>query len=204
MQIRAENLGKRFSTTWIFRNLNIELKYGGRYCVTGPNGSGKSTLLQILAGITPASQGKLTFTSNNKKIDPSTIYKHLTITAPYLDLPEELTLKELLSFHFRLKPLRGNSSFDELVNKAGLSKAINKQIRHFSSGMKQRIKLLLVLYTDVPLIFLDEPTSNLDQEGIDWYKNELEKLPKDRLVIIFSNQAYEYEGAEKIIHLEPK
>lgn len=201
MQIHTDNLGKRYSTNWIFRHLNLRLESGGKYSVTGPNGSGKSTLLQILAGINPPSQGKISFAYNKKTLDPAEVYQYLSITAPYLELPEELTLSELLSFHFKLKPLQKTASLPVIIQKAGLEKAMDKQIRYFSSGMKQRVKLLLVFYTDVPLLFLDEPTSNLDAEGIDWYKSELNSLSEEKVVLIFSNQPYEYEGTEHLLHL---
>ncbi|WP_299461096.1 ABC transporter ATP-binding protein [uncultured Microscilla sp.] len=201
MEIIAENLSKKFQRDWIFRNLNLRFQSPHSYTVVGPNGSGKSTLLQILAGVAAPTNGEVTFKQQQQTISVEHIYRHLSIAAPYLELIEEFTLLELVKFHSRFKPLKNDLSLDEFMDIMKLGKARHKMIKHFSSGMKQRLKLGLAFYTGTEIILLDEPTSNLDNQGIDWYHQEIEKNTQDRLLILCSNQAYEYEFCDEVIDI---
>ncbi|OJJ16640.1 ABC transporter ATP-binding protein [marine bacterium AO1-C] len=201
MEIIADNLSKKFQRDWIFRNLNLHFQTPHSYTIIGPNGSGKSTLLQILAGILPATNGTVTFKDNSQTIPVEKIYQHLSIATPYLELIEEFTLLEAVKFHLEFKPLKDNLTIKEFLEIMKLEKAIKKQIKHFSSGMKQRLKLGLAFYSQTDLILLDEPTSNLDNQGIAWYHQEIEKNTQDRLLILCSNQSYEYEFCENIISI---
>lgn len=201
MEIIAENLSKKFQRDWIFRNLNLHFQAPQSYTIVGPNGSGKSTLLQILAGISPPTNGTVVFKQPQHTISVEHIYRHLSIAAPYLELIEEFTLLELIQFHIRFKPLRDALPVEEFMDIMKLKKARHKMIKHFSSGMKQRLKLGLAFYSSTEIILLDEPTSNLDSQGIAWYHQEIEKNTKDRLLILCSNQSYEYEFCDKVIDI---
>ena len=200
MKIVAENLGKRYNFNWIFRNINLVLEQGQAYAVIGHNGSGKSTLLQILAGIQPCSEGKLAYTFNNKMLSPDLIYQHLVIASPYMELIEEFTLKEHLQFHYKFKPLRTGFRLEELPQLLWLEKSLNKPIRYFSSGMKQRVKLGLAFFSDTPILLLDEPASNLDRTGIQWYRQQIDSQ-RDRLILVGSNQEEEYAFCDHHIRM---
>ena len=191
MTLSTENLGKRFNREWIFRNFTHSFQ-PGVYAITGPNGSGKSTLLQILWGQLPASQGTLDYTGTSEKIPVEEIYQHLAIAAPYMDLIEEFTLGELLRFHFSFKKPRNDKGLDELMDMLELAHARSKIIGHFSSGMKQRLKLGLALFSDVKMVFLDEPTTNLDKQAVAWYWRHFPLLEEKSLVFIASNHENEY------------
>ncbi|TLU99251.1 ABC transporter ATP-binding protein [Dyadobacter luticola] len=199
MRISAENIGKKFVREWIVRNASFELNAGESYTFVGPNGSGKSTLLQLLTGITPVSEGKITYQTGDKKIEEDHWYKHLVIAAPYLELIEEFTLRELTEFHTRFKPFKSRMSFSDFEDFIQLAHAKHKTVRHFSSGMKQRVKLGLAFMSDVPVIFLDEPTTNLDAQGIGWYLDNVAKYTQNQLVLLGSNVKQEYEFCENII-----
>ena len=201
MEIIADNLSKKFQRDWIFRNFNLHFQTPHSYTIVGPNGSGKSTLLQILAGILPATNGTVTYKADAQTIPVEHIYRHLSIASPYLELIEEFTLLEAVKFHTQFKPLKDNLSMNEFLEIMKLDKSIKKQIKHFSSGMKQRLKLGLAFYSNTDLILLDEPTSNLDSQGIAWYHQEIEKNTQDRLLVLCSNQSYEYEFCENIISI---
>lgn len=201
MQIVAENLGKRFNREWIFRKLNLNFQKNKSYAITGPNGSGKSTLLQVLTGIMPLTEGKLSYLQDQKTIHPDDYYKHITIASPYQEVIEELTLNELIEFHLSFKTFKSGISKEVFCEKLKLSASSEKEIRYFSSGMKQRVKLGLALYTDSPVLFLDEPTTNLDAQGTDWYLQEIRQHLQDRLVIICSNQKYEFDFCNEVVEL---
>jgi ABC-type multidrug transport system ATPase subunit len=201
MNISLQNLGKRFQYEWIFRKLNLEFQENQIYTIIGSNGSGKSTLLQIIAGSLSPSEGKITYQKAQKNIPVEDIYKSISICTPYLELIEELTLKELIRFHIQFKPFRNNLTIKDFIEIIRLEKAENKPIQYFSSGMKQRLKLGLSFYSDTPLLLLDEPTNNLDQQGIDWYLDEIAKNIENRLTIICSNQPYEYAFCQNLINI---
>ncbi len=199
--IKVTSLGKRFNREWIFRNLNYTFKSSNIYAITGPNGSGKSTLLQVLWGQLPQSTGDLSYPHSTGEISVDEIFQHLAIATPYLDLIEEFTLAEHLRFHFRLKRSRNGIQVDEMLDRLMLSGARDKHIANFSSGMKQRVKLALAFFSEADLIFLDEPTTNLDKETKEWYHMELHKLPPHCTIFIASNQPDEYPSHSKIINI---
>lgn len=190
MKIVAENLGKRFNREWIFRHLSLTLEQGKTYAITGPNGSGKSTLSQVLWGQVPQTAGTLQYIDNGKPVPATDTYRHVSIATPYMDLIEEFTLEETISFHFKFKkpahiPVR------EAAARMELDHALDKKVAAFSSGMKQRLKLALAFYSDTPFLFLDEPTTNLDQMATQWYLDNL-AAQKGRTIVIASNQEHEY------------
>ena len=188
--IELNQLGKKFNGHWIFRNINLHLNKGDTLAVLGANGSGKSTLLQIIAGSLSPSEGSIHYFKNaaQTRIESDEIFRHLTICAPYLDLLEDFTLTEILQFHFRLKPLLQGLDLRTLIDIIGLSQSQNKPLQQFSSGMRQRVKLALAIFTDNPLLLLDEPTANLDHQAIQWYRNLIETYCKEKTIVVCSNR----------------
>ena len=199
MKITTENLGKRFNREWIFKNLTYTFEAGNTYAIVGPNGSGKSTLLQILWGQLPPSLGSLNYAQGETKIPVEEIFRHLSNATPYQELIEEFTLREMVHFHFRFKKARGAVSMQEIMDKMELSHASGKLISNFSSGMRQRLKLGLAFFSESPILFFDEPTTNLDKKSMVWYWDQLTHLPPGLLIFIASNQEHEYPPmAQKI------
>ncbi|MEY4594344.1 MAG: hypothetical protein RIQ47_754 [Bacteroidota bacterium] len=169
----------------------------------GPNGSGKSTFLQMIAGYVLPTEGQIHWKINEAEIPSEKVYQSVAIAAPYLELPEELELMEMLTFHFRFKKVVGQLSFEELVSISGLKKVAGKPIRNYSSGMKQRIRLLLAFCSNSDLLLLDEPCSNLDHEGVLWYQQLGDRFIGNRTVVVCSNrQDQEYAFCRKKIELE--
>lgn len=201
MTIQVENLGKRFNREWIFKNLTFTFEEGNTYAITGPNGSGKSTLLHVLWGQMPSSLGNISYRSDEKVITLEDIFQHVSIATPYMDVIEEFTLEEMLRFHFKFKKIRDSKSIDQLLDSMQLAHARTKLISNFSSGMRQRVKLALAFYSDTSILFLDEPTTNLDKKSTDWYLQNLYSLPKEMLTFIASNQEHEYPASAKKIDI---
>ena len=201
MNIHLNNTGKRFNREWIFRKLDYRFLQGNTYAITGTNGSGKSTLLQIIAGATLHSEGTIEYISpiENVVSDNENAYKQIAIAAPYLELVEEMTANEFLHFHSAFKPL--TTSFAEILTTVGLQKAADKQIRYYSSGMKQRLKLAQAFYSNTSVLLLDEPTTNLDEEGIEVYKYLWEMQTVKRLVIVSSNDKMEFELCKEVVRI---
>jgi len=201
LHIRLTDAGKRYNRDWIFRNLTFELAAGGRLSLTGANGSGKSTLLQVLAGYQSLSAGSRRYTIGDAPISEDQLYRYISIAAPYLDLPEAYSLQELLAFHFSLKVKKTDFELAHWIEDAGLQPHLHKKIQHYSSGMKQRVKLLLAIASEVPLLLLDEPTTNLDEQGVQWYQALVATVSPLQSIIVASNQSYEYAFCIQNIHV---
>ena len=201
MQINLHQIGKKFNREWVFRNINYEIPSSSRIAVLGSNGSGKSTLLQVISGILTPSEGTTEYVVNDTAIPVEEIFQHFSIASPYLELIEEMSLIEMIDYHFSFKNRLNNLSNTEIISSLGLASSTHKEIRHFSSGMKQRLKLALAIFSDVACVLLDEPCSNLDKQGIAWYQELLKNHTQQRTLIICSNQEYEYEICDKFISI---
>ncbi|RZL02561.1 MAG: ATP-binding cassette domain-containing protein [Pedobacter sp.] len=200
MEITLDNVGRRFNQEWIFRNLSYSFDSSGNYAVLGPNGSGKSTLLSVLLGSLSLSEGNISY-KEEVDLRSEAVYSKMSLAAPYLDLIEEFTLQETIDFHFQFKKPHPRVDKNAILELLGLGKAQDKALKYFSSGMKQRTKLVLACCADTPVLILDEPTSNLDNQGVNWYHDLIERFTADRLVIIGSNQQHEYSFCHDYIQI---
>jgi ABC-type multidrug transport system ATPase subunit len=188
MKIELGEIGKRFRYEWIFKNVDYIFETQQHYALLGANGSGKSTLMKIISGHLTPSKGKIIFSDDNDKvIDADNIYRFISYAAPYIELIEEFTLKETILFHQQFKKFQQGIDYQSLINILGFEKALHKEIRFFSSGMKQRLKLALAICAESPILLLDEPTTNLDSQGAMWYRDLLSRFGENRLSIIATN-----------------
>ena len=198
MKIELDKVSKKYGKQWIFRHISAVFESGGSYAIIGANGSGKSTLLKLLSGIVSPNEGKVNYILDVKVIEADAIYKQLSYSAPYLDLPEELTMDEMISFHQGMKPLKGISAAELLEV---IEIPADKEIRDCSSGMKQRVKFALAFYTESKILLLDEPTANMDHRWRDWTLSLIKSDKQERITIICSNEEYEYSFAEVKVSL---
>ena len=188
MKVVLNQVGKRYLRDWILRDLSLTIDTGSRWALTGPNGSGKSTLLRLLAGHLTPTKGQLNFfASSGEVLNRTDVAFQLSLAAPYIDLIEEFTCLEAVQFHTKFRPLLETWTPDKLIQYSYLEKSKHKPIKHFSSGMKQRLKLALALLSRSSYILLDEPTTNLDQAGSDWYRSTVDQFLGDRTIIVASN-----------------
>jgi ABC-type multidrug transport system ATPase subunit len=221
MTISLSDAGKRFNREWIFRHFIYEFEAGQSYAITGPNGSGKSTLLQVLSGSMMVSEGRIRYLERGRlqavktasetphplttyqpsAIAADEIYRYVSICAPYLEVVEEMTLWEFLDFHHGFKPFLEGITTGRIISLLGLEKAAQKQIRYYSSGMKQRVKLAQCILSDTPVVLLDEPCTNLDTEGIGLYQQLINDFCKKRLVVVSSNDKVEYAFCKQVINI---
>lgn len=202
MNIVLDKVGKRYGFEWILKNLSFQFDFPQNYAITGPNGSGKSTLLKIICGQSSPSLGNVYFSQAESPIENHKVYQLFTIAAPYIDLIELFTLKEALAFHKKFIPIIQNLDINDLIEILGMEQSASKPIQHFSSGMKQRVKLLLALCSNRPVTLLDEPSTNLDEQGIQWYENLVAKFGKNKLLIIASNVENDLKNCQELINLK--
>lgn len=204
ISISAQNIGKRFEREWIFRKLSCDFCSKNPTAIVGSNGSGKSTLIKSLIGYLPLSEGKLIYSDNqlnkNKSILKENWQNYIAWAAPYTELIEEFTLLEQLKFHKAFKSF--DIEVEEIIEKLGFSNTKSKTIRFFSSGMKQKLKLALAIYSDTKIVFLDEPTSNLDKQNSEWYLQEINAIIDKKVLVIASNQESEYHFCSQIIDIQ--
>ena len=201
MKINLEHIGRRFNREWIFSDVNYVFETGTSYAILGANGAGKSTILQLISGSLSSSEGVISYSKEGVLLNPELVFEHLSMAAPYLELIEEFTLNELIDFHFQFKKYRSGLDRLQLIELMGLKRSEFKAIKHFSSGMKQRVKLALAFCSDTEMILLDEPASNLDQQGLEWYLSLVKEFSSDRMLIICSNQIQEYSFCKNQLNI---
>tara|TARA_B100000767_G_scaffold93639_1_gene90083 strand:- start:241 stop:879 length:639 start_codon:yes stop_codon:yes gene_type:complete len=203
MSLTLLNIGKKYQKDWIFRNINFEFKIPGSYVIKGSNGSGKSSLLKLISGFVTPSEGIQKLKLNKTLVELDKWPEHITFAAPYYELLEDMYLEEFIDFFVQFKPLKPGISKEEIIKIAYLEDSKRKQLKNFSSGMKQRLRLVIAWLSDTSILLLDEPTSNLDSKGIEWYKSLAKKYAKEKLVIVCSNSLEdEYFFCDQSLNIE--
>lgn len=199
MEIKLNDVGKQYRYVWILRHITEALSSGERWAIIGPNGTGKSTLIKILSGFLTPTEGQVAFMDNGKKIDEPGLL--LNFTAPYISLLEEFTAREMCAFHASRRPWINGITTDHLIRIAQFEDHTDKQIRYFSTGMKQRLKVALALLTASSAILLDEPCSNFDQHYREWYHELVKNYLGDRLLVVASNDTWDYAWCDRYIRV---
>ncbi len=203
MKLQAVNLTRKFDRKIIFDKVNFELTSGSATAITGRNGSGKSTLIKIIANILLQSSGELNLFNGTEKIKKENIYKYIGFVSPYLNLYDEFTGYENLKI---ISDIRGwgHENIDDSLKRVGLYHRRNDLLKIYSSGMKQRLKIAFAILHNPHMLLLDEPTSNLDLEGISVVDDISNEYKKDRILIIATNDAHERSLCNNEINLNER
>jgi ABC-type multidrug transport system ATPase subunit len=199
--ISLRGVGKRYGYQWIVQNLNQSFDSSQVYGISGANGSGKSTVIKMMSGNLSPSEGSILYSCQEATVEAADIFKFVSLAAPYTDLIQEYTLKEMFDFHKSFKPVKAELDFSTFFSMLDMQKTGEKQINHFSSGMKQKIQLALALVSDTPFLLLDEPTSFLDSTAKQWFTDMLGKYKLDRCVVIASNDTYDLDHCAEIVKI---
>ena len=199
MTVKLVHINKYFAHQQIVKDFSFTFEANGTYAIYGHNGVGKSTLLQLIAGVISPNEGKIEYLKNGNSIAVEDIYQFISIATPYLELIEDYHLEELVEFHFSFKSILTGELKNTIYELLPYDRL--KAIKNYSSGMKQRLKLVLALFTQSDILLLDEPTANFDEEGIIWYKELIKKYRKERLTIIASAQKYDHDFCNEVIAL---
>ena len=192
MEVVLDHISKRYLHQKVIRDLNFRFENGKRYAIRGPNGSGKSTLLKIISGYLSPSSGKITYYTDGEAVSREYVFHKVGIVSVESELIEEFTLSELLRFQSRFKPWLDGMNEGDILELSGLRVAADKKLAEFSSGMKQRVKLICGILGNASLLLLDEPGTNLDNASRRWYREFLDKWARDRTVVIASNQEEDF------------
>ncbi|MBN1633364.1 MAG: ABC transporter ATP-binding protein [Ignavibacteria bacterium] len=185
----CKNIEKKFINRLIFRDININLKIGSALAVKGRNGSGKSTLLKILANLIKETSGEIYFKIDGKELQREKFYRHMGFVAPYLSLYDELTAYENINFFLKLKNNFSNPEdiINPLLEKVNLYTRRNDAVKHYSSGMKQRLRFAFAVINQPSLLILDEPGTNLDEDGMRLVYGIMEEYKYKGILIIAAN-----------------
>lgn len=191
MKISLNNIGKQYNGEWILKSISFVFLSGSAYWLAGGNGSGKSSLLKIVSGYSLPSIGNISWENGNVELKSEEIAKEIALCSPYQALFDQHSVKQAIAFHFQFKKMQEGISEKEMIELCYLQGNENKLVHQLSSGMQQRLKLTLAICSDTPILLLDEPCSNLDEKGINWYQNTLKKFAANRLIIVASNNKSE-------------
>lgn len=163
-RLEAREVGHAFGSRLLFKEVSFHLEPGNSLAITGKNGSGKSTLLRILAGLLTPLRGSVSFRRGDVRLSPPELLGQIGYVAPYLHVYEELTARENLEFVCTTSG-RDHAAIPQALQRVGLGGREDDRVETFSSGMIQRVKYATVIALAPPLLFLDEPTANLDATG---------------------------------------
>jgi ABC-type multidrug transport system ATPase subunit len=205
LELRLENAGKSFLKQWLFKGVTQRwlADKGKSLAILGANGSGKSTMTLMMAGQLVPSEGSCMWFSGQQEW--STPLGHLALSSPALELPEEWTLTEWFDFQNKVLPFRKGHDLNKFIADCQYNKKVAKKpISTFSSGMKQRVKLALALWADVPLSIVDEPLTNLDKQGEELYRLWATECLDHQSIIVASNRQEEYFFCDEHWQITPE
>jgi len=200
--LKAVNLSRKFDRRPIFKNVNFELRPGSATAITGRNGSGKSTLIKIIANLLIQSSGTIDLYDGSTKIKKEAVYRYMGFVSPYLNLYDEFSGYENLKIISDIRG-SGHGNIDNVLKRVGLFNRRDDLLKIYSSGMKQRLKIAFAILHDPQILLLDEPTSNLDLEGISVVDDISNEYKKDRILIIATNDAHERSLCDREISINP-
>jgi ABC-type multidrug transport system ATPase subunit len=193
LSITCTSIGKKYYKEVLFKDFDYEFTASEKYVITGSNSSGKSTLLKIIGGVLTPTNGSIKYSLSTDK------YNIFSFCSPELHLLDDFTVIELFNFHFKFKSPKIPISVQ--ISQSDLSPFLHKKYGELSSGLKNKIKLTLALFTDSPALLLDEPCTNFDDTNINWYQQMIDKYCQNQLIIVASNQVSEYTFCSKKITL---
>jgi heme exporter protein A len=193
ISITAEGVTKEFNRRTIFRDISFSLSTPSSLAVTGKNGSGKSTLSKIIAGLMTPTKGSVLYSVNDKPSGSEDLKHNIGFVSPYLNLYDEFTALENLRLLSRIRSADWYNDVElkEVLEPAGLWKRRNDFIGTYSSGMKQRMKYAFALLHRPEILILDEPTSNLDAEGVEFVKQIVARQKEAGILIVATNDKEE-------------
>lgn len=203
MTLTLSDVSKEFNRRSIFRDVSFTLGRSDSLAITGRNGSGKSTLVKIICGLLSPTKGTIAYTLNGKSIEHDSVRNHIGLVSPYLQLYDEFTGRENLELLSKIRSDRvlEKGRIEEVLQDVGLWERKDDFLRTYSSGMRQRLKYAFALVHKPDILVLDEPTSNLDSDGIEMVKRTALDQKKDSILIVATNDAEEVTWCGKSISL---
>ncbi len=203
MKLTLSDVSREFNRRSIFRDVSFTLAGGDSLVITGRNGSGKSTLVKIICGLLSPTRGSITYTLEGKTVEHDNVRNHIGLVSPYLQLYDEFSGWENLELLSEIRSDRvlEKGRIEEVLNEVGLWERRKDFLRTYSSGMRQRLKYAFALVHKPDILVLDEPTSNLDADGIAMVQRRVMEQKKESILIIATNDAEESSWCAKRVEL---
>lgn len=183
----TENLTKKYGSRTVVENLNLRIPEGAVYGFLGPNGSGKSTTMKMLLNLIRPSSGEVQVMG--EPMNRATRRKQLGRIGSLIESPPgygHLTGRENMRIIQRLLDLN-NQQIDYAIHTVRMQDQMDKKVRNYSLGMKQRLGIAMALARQPKLLILDEPTNGLDPAGIEEIRGLLRMLARDGVTVMVSS-----------------
>ena len=196
---------KKYGQNTILENISLKAESGRILAITGGNGSGKSTLLKLIMGIEEVSSGEIHYLLNKQEIVDKSFLKNIATVTPELEFYPQLTVQENMELFLGLRDISFNAKIiAECLERFGLkANVLNKFFGELSTGMAQRVKLAVLLASNSEIWLLDEPSSNIDEAGVNLLLKEISNAKKaGKLIILATNDSREVAVADEIFQLK--
>ncbi|PJA28070.1 MAG: transcriptional regulator [candidate division Zixibacteria bacterium CG_4_9_14_3_um_filter_46_8] len=201
-ELRASDISKSFECLPVLKNITFEVSAGEGLIITGANGSGKSTLIRILSGLNRPTSGEVIFSADGNIVHREDRRLYYSLVSPDMQFYEELSARENMIFFIRIRGMQSpDIEMNEVLGRYGLQGRGNDLVKSYSSGMKQRLKYVVALLSKPEVLFLDEPTSNLDEAGLELVDAICEEQKKRGILVVATNDKRDFKYGEKIIRL---
>jgi ABC-2 type transport system ATP-binding protein len=204
LQLVIDRVSKNYKgKVWALKNFSLQLE-PGVLGLLGPNGAGKTTLMSILATITRATEGSVTWNGSDVAQHPDDLRAVLGYLPQDFGVYPNLNALEFLEYLAAVKGLSAAAArrrIDELLDLVNLSDARKRPLGGFSGGMRQRIGIAQALLNDPQLLIVDEPTAGLDPEERVRFRNLLSELSGERIVILSTHIVSDVEATATDIAL---
>jgi ABC-type multidrug transport system ATPase subunit len=200
LRIEAIGLSKSFSGPPLFADVSFILERGV-LAVTGRNGAGKTTLLKILAGLAQPTSGRVRIARDGHELSLDERRFEVGWSGPDLFFYPELTAEENLSFFRRAAgfPAAADDLRDRL-DAVGL-RSPGPTVEHFSTGMKQRLRIAFARLLDSSVVLLDEPLSGLDAAGRGAVTRFVEAARERGPVVLAATDLAELPPSDRVLEL---
>jgi heme exporter protein A len=191
-KLTVQGLAKRFGSRKVFSDVSFELATGESIAIIGPNGSGKSTLVMTLLSHYLPTKGVVNYDEDGRRLEDWEVRQRSSLVSPYLFLYDHLTAEENLTFFATVsgENLTGKE-INSLLSRVGLEGRGADLVGEYSSGMKQRLKYAVALLNSPAYLFLDEPTSNLDEQGKNVVREVVDEYRSKAIIVIATNEKEE-------------
>lgn len=191
--ITVKNLTKRFGAFTAVDDVSFDVKRGEVFAFLGPNGSGKTTTLKSIVGLTLPTRGSILIDGIDVAAEPKRARGLVSYLPQRVVFPETLTAREVVRFYSSLRNIPASVA-DEALSKSGFNGHSDKPVQEFSGGMVQRLGMTVVSIPDAPILLLDEPTANLDPQGVKRFRDfVLEQKAKGKTIIFSTHLLAEAE-----------
>ncbi|MBI5250180.1 MAG: ABC transporter ATP-binding protein [Desulfomonile tiedjei] len=169
--ITVRRLQKRFGPVKALDGLDVDCNPGEIVALVGPNGSGKSTALRILAGIMRPDRGEARIGTDTIDMSSVRLRNRISYLPQRIEFPDQVTAKEVLTFFAKIRQISAER-VSELISRFGFRGFEKKKVGELSGGMLQRLAIAVVFLPCADVYVLDEPTNNLDSEGLARFREE--------------------------------